>query len=176
MQPRPMPKLRCPASQLGELAQRYQDVFEEFNPFHLKAEIDERGCLTKSDLRTVIRWKSPRNVRHVDKNSDDYIQEISGIALTARSERTRIEVLTLLDGVQWPTASVVLHFLHKDPYPILDFRALWSLSMPVPSQYTFRFWWEYVEYCRTLATREHLDMRQLDRALWQYSKENQKRA
>ena len=72
-----------------------------------------------------------------------------------------------------PARSVVLHFFHNDPYPILDFRALWSISLDVPSQYDFDFWWNYVEYCRALSTESHLDMRQLDRALWQYSKENQ---
>jgi len=169
-----MPKLRCRAAQLRKLAQRYEDGPEEANLLGLKAGIDARGYLTKSDLRTIVRWKSPRNVGHVEKNSEDYIQEISGIALTARAERTRIEALTLLDGVRWPTASVVLHFFHKDPYPIVDFRALWSISMPVPSQYTFGFWWKYVEYCRTMATRLQFDMRRLDQALWQYSKENQK--
>ena len=83
-------------------------------------------------------------------------------------------MLTLLDGVRWPTASVVLHFFHKDRYPIVDFRAPWSMSMDVPNQYSFDFWWKYAGYCRVMADRAHLDMRQLDQALWQYSKENQK--
>jgi hypothetical protein len=168
-----MPKLRCRMTQLGKLAQRYEYESAEVDLSDLKADIDARGYLTKTDLRTVARWKSPRSAGYMEKNSDDYIQEISGIALTARTERIRIEVLTLLDGVQWPTASVVLHFFHKDPYPIVDFRALWSISMDVPKQYTFGFWWKYVEYCRTVATRAYLDMRELDQALWQYSKENQ---
>jgi hypothetical protein len=69
---------------------------------------------------------------------------------------------------------VILHFFHRDPYPIIDFRALWSVSLPVPVQYGFDFWWPYVQFCRDLSDRTGLDMRTLDRALWQYSKENQK--
>ena len=159
---------------MGKLAQRYQYESDEVDLSDLKANIDVRGYLTKAELRTVARWKSPRSAGYMEKNSDDYIQAVSRIALTAREERIRIEVLTLLDGVNWPTASVVLHFFHKDRYPIVDFRALWSVSMDVPNQYRFGVWWEYVKYCRTLATRAHLTMRQLDQALWQYSKENQK--
>lgn len=83
-------------------------------------------------------------------------------------------MLTLLSGVQWPTASVILHFCAAEPYPILDFRALWSLSEDVPpSGYTFPFWWSYCEATRCLAAKARVSMRVLDRALWQYSKENQ---
>ena len=169
-----MPKLRCRTDQLGKLAQRYRYESDEVDLSALKANIDTRGYLTKAELRKIAYWKSPRSAGYMEKNSDDYIQAISRIALTAREERIRIEVLTLLDGVHWPTASVVLHFFHKDQYPIVDFRALWSVSMDVPDPYRFGVWWEYVEYCRMVATRSHLTMRQLDQALWQYSKENQK--
>ena len=79
----------------------------------------------------------------------------------------------LLDGVNWPTASVLLHFGARDPYPILDFRALWSLQVSVPKQYGFEFWWAYSECCRVLAKKHKVSMRTLDRALWQYSKEKQ---
>ena len=168
-----MPKLRCRTSQLKKWAQRYEYVSDEGELSDLKADIDARGYLTKADLRTITRWKSPRSAGHMEKNSDDYIREISRVAFTAEFERIRIEVLTLLDGVRWPTASVVLHFFHRDPYPIVDFRALWSVSMDVPKQYSFEFWWQYVEYCRSVASRSNIGIRQLDQALWQYSKENQ---
>lgn len=41
----------------------------------------------------------------------------------------RIEVLTVVCGVSWPVASTILHYCVSDDYPILDFRALWSLEM-----------------------------------------------
>ena len=99
--------------------------------------------------------------------------EITSFALAAQCERSRIESLTLLDGVGWPMASVILHVFHADPYPILDYRALWSVSLPVPAPYSFAFWQRYVAFCRDIATTAGVDMRALDRALWQYSKENQ---
>ena len=107
------------------------------------------------------------------KNTNDYVSDITRFAFGTDCERARIESLTLLDGIGWPTASAILHLLHPDPYPILDFRALWSVSIDVPSKYSFGFWWSYVEFCRDLAADAHVDMRTLDRALWQYSKENQ---
>ena len=90
-------------------------------------------------------------------------------------ERLRIGALRCLSGVEWPTASVLLHLAHKEHYPILDFRALWSLGFDKPPAYTFDFWKKYVQTCRRLAKQQGVDMRTLDRALWQYSKENQVR-
>ncbi len=123
----------------------------------------------------IAKWKAPRSAGHVKKNTYKYVKEITSFAFKARDERSRIETLTILDGVSWPTASVILHLFHKEKYPILDFRALWSASISVPPQYRFSFWWPYVEFCRGIAKRNNVDMRILDRAMWQYSKENQRK-
>jgi hypothetical protein len=109
----------------------------------------------------------------MESNTEEYVEEVTGVALGSRNERTRMEALTLLDGVGWPTASVILHFFHRERYPIVDFRALWSLSLEEPREYKFGFWWNYVSCCRALSDRTGLGMRTLDQALWQYSKENQ---
>lgn len=60
-----------------------------------------------------------------------------------------------------------------DLYPILDYRALWSLGIDPPPAYDFPFWRAYTLACRELAAGAGVSMRDLDRALWQYSKENQ---
>ena len=101
-----------------------------------------------------------------------YVSELTEFSFKTNSERARIESLTILDGVSWLTASVILHLYHSDPYPILDYRALWSVSLEIPGQYTFGFWWPYVKFCRSLAISAKVDMRTLDKALWQFSKEN----
>ena len=62
-------------------------------------------------------------------NSADYIKAVTQTALTTSNERLRIEVLLLLGGVRWPTASVLLYFGHAEPQPNLDVRALWSLGL-----------------------------------------------
>ena len=96
------------------------------------------------------------------------------MALTTSDERLRIGVLTLLQGVEMPTASVLLHLGHRDPYPILDVRAIWSLGVDKqPSYYSFESWWAYTEKCRALADEAGVSMRVLDRALWQFSSEMQ---
>ena len=71
-----------------------------------------------------------------------------------------------------PTDSAILHLFHKDRYPILDFRAVWSIGVE-SYDYSFSFWWDYVSFCRVLADRNNVNMRTLDKALWQHSKEKQ---
>lgn len=130
-------------------------------------------ALDRALLKDVARWKSPRSAHHIDGNGKEYVREVTAIALSTSCERLRIESLTLLDGVCWPTASVILHFFHRDRYPILDFRALWSVQAVEPNEYTFNFWREYVQFCREKAEQGRVDMRTLDRALWKYSEINQ---
>ena len=166
-------KLRFDEKQIAAIAAKYAYQRDDEEVAGLKAGVAARAFLTKKDLQKVAKWKSPRSARHIEKNCEEYIKEVTAFALRTTSERARIEAFTVLDGVSWPTASVILHFFHKEEYPILDFRALWSVMLEEPNQYTFTFWWPYVQFCRELSRRNGVDMRTLDRALWQYSKENQ---
>lgn len=129
--------------------------------------------LTLDHLARLSRWKSVRSASYIQRNTDEYVREITRFALTTPSERARIEVLTVLSGVGWPTASVILHLYHAERYPILDVRALWSVGADLEHKYDFCFWFKYVQFCRQQAEKATVDMRTLDRALWQYSKEQQ---
>ena len=166
-------KLRFKEQEIGRIASRYEYAGGDDDLVRLRPSVMARRCLQKNELKRLALWKSPRSAGRIDNNTELYVKEITRFALAASTERAAIEALTLLDGVQWPTASVILHFFHRDPYPILDYRALWSMSLKAPLRYTFDFWWEYVGYCRTLAKRNRVDMRTLDKALWQYAKEKQ---
>ena len=167
------PALRFKGSDLRLYAARYDYGLDDQPIKTLIPNVRRKKFLSKSELRTVAAWKSPRSAGHMESNQASYVKEVTSVALAATSERVRIETLTILDGVSWPTASVILHFFHRGRYPIIDFRALWSVKLKPPSQYGFEYWWLYVQYCRQLASANHVDMRTLDRALWQYSKERQ---
>lgn len=136
--------------------------------------VHERGYFTKPEFIAMCRWKTPRSKPLVESNLEGFIKEVTRTSFSTPDERLRIEVLTLLKGVGWPTASVLLHFGHSALYPILDFRALWSLGIEKPPDiYEFDYWWNYTIFCRQIASKTGVTMRVLDRALWQYSDENQ---
>ena len=168
-------KLVFSEKEINRFAKEYErkypaEVEKEIELTNLRPEVQRAGRLTREQLKKVAKWKATRAAGHANKNSEEYVREITFLAFSAKEERSRIEILTVLNGVGWPMASVILHFFHKDSYPILDFRALESVGSKQPRQYTFPFWWSYVEFCRALAHRNAVDMRTLDRALWRYSK------
>ena len=136
--------------------------------------VQERGFLTKEDLMKVCRWKTPRSQKQVRENDEDLVRRATALALSDRDDRLKIHILLALNGVSMPTASVLLHWFDKLRYPIIDFRALWTLGVPDSQAYSLPFWVEYVAFTRMLADQAGVTMRTLDKALWQYSKENQK--
>jgi hypothetical protein len=165
-------KLRFPERDVRKWAARYDELFD--GPVAvLVPRARERGYLTAGELQTIARWKSPRTAPQVARNDDDFVRETTRVALSTPSRRLRIEALTLLEGVHWPTASVILHLVHSDPHPILDVRALWSVGISPAPAYRFEFWDRYVAFTTATARRLGVSMRELDRALWQYSKEKQ---
>ncbi|MCC7407513.1 MAG: hypothetical protein IT442_05545 [Phycisphaeraceae bacterium] len=164
-------QIRFSPARIHELAARYQD--DDAPVLACGRRARRSGRYTRDDFLTVCRWKSPRSLPHCARNTDAEVAEATRFALSTPVERLRIEVLCCLHGVSWPTASVLLHLAHRHAYPILDFRALWSLGLERVPSYDFPFWWQYVQTCRSLADKHHVDMRTLDQALWQYSKENQ---
>ena len=74
-------------------------------------------------------------------------------------------------GVEWATASVLLHLAYPERYPILDQRVLQALGVPQPSSYSFLFWEVFVGAWLPLLEQSGVDGRTFDQALWQWSKE-----
>jgi len=129
--------------------------------------------LTRDELITIGKWKSPRTIKHCSSqdNDDCTVRSISEFSFSTKSERARIESLFVFKGVNWPTASTILHFAFPHKYPILDFRVLEAIGWEKPAQYNFEFWQKYYSYLRKLAAGHKIDLRVLDKALWQMSKE-----
>lgn len=167
-------KPRFKRSEISKFAALYDYPGEAELIFGAVARSRSRGYLTRDDFLEIAEWKSARPRKHYQANQSSYIEEVSRLAFApSTSSRLAIELLTLLNGVSWPTASVFLHFCHSNAYPILDYRALWSLSVPVPRAYTYSFWEQYCAYTRAMARDADVDMRTLDRALWKYSQLHQ---
>ena len=104
-------------------------------------------------------------------NKPRMVVEMTGRAFATSDETQRMEALLELQGVGVPTASTLLFFAFPDDYPILDVRALESLGVKPRSQYPVSFWLDYLATCRDLAARHDVNIRTLDKALWQHSKE-----
>jgi len=123
-----------------------------YQDFFIKLENKE--FLTQTEFLEIVLWKSKRPKKHYIENDDQFIQEVSKIAFSSDvSERS-------------------------EKYPIIDFRALWSLYGTNRSEikYNFNFWDKYRIDCVELAKKHQISLRILDKALWQFSKFYQKDA
>lgn len=168
-------ELRFNRNEIRDWAERYNMRYDLLVEGQIAPRVRERQYYTRQEFLSLCQWKAPRPRRKVEDNSEEFVCQVTQTALRVSNERLRIMVLTLLSGVNWPTASVLLHFGHQEPYPIIDHRSLWALNTPVPKKFQFEFWWDYVEFCRELSSEVGVSIRTLNRALWQYSKENQKK-
>lgn len=127
------------------------------------------GYLSREEFLTLAKWKSARpGTRHL-RNDAETVREVTAFALSTKSEVLRLRSLTLLSGVADRTASAILHFCHRDPYPLMDIRAFGALGVTKLPHDWSSLWPQYTAYCRDLAARAKVDMRTLDRALWAYS-------
>jgi hypothetical protein len=149
---------------------RFDNAFDKRMYDEIRSKTLHEGRLSRKDFLRLAKWKSRRLVGHAEKNTEKEINEITHVALSAHTERCRITSLRGLAGVDWPMASVILHFCHRDSYPILDVRALGVLGCRNKPTYNFDFWWEYVKACRNIAEKLKTDMRTLDCNLFDYSR------
>jgi hypothetical protein len=168
-------RLRFPEHDIAEWAARYSYAGSDDALLdRIRTVVLARGHLTRPEFLRVCAWKSVRTKPRCRKNSAHRIETFTRAAFATSDEALKIDLLRLLDGVEWPTASTILHFCDARPYPILDYRALWSLGFAKPPKYTMEFWLKYLEFTRGLAAKAGLPIRTVDRALWQYSKEKQR--
>lgn len=127
------------------------------------------GDLSPENLRIIYRWKARnRGKSRLTQNSDPEIRDALRLALCAKTPRSAIAVLTGLYGINTPVASAVMTAIRPKTYTVLDFRALEALGNPTAAR-SVPFYLSYLNYCTDLASRWKMPLRQLDRALWQWS-------
>ena len=170
-----MPSILIPkfnAEDVETLQSRYDKSYDQ-KLVDIVRPARDRQYLTKAELAILGDWKSPRIRSRLARNSEDEVRVVTQMALETSSVKLAVHIPQALVGVGMPVASTILHWFHKDPFPILDFRALWSLGFNTLPVYSLDFWEDYVACIRKLQVSWDFDIRTIDRALWQYSKENQ---
>lgn len=165
---------RLPLAEVRDWVGRFAySVDDDHDLDAIAAAVRQRGYFRRDEFLTTYAWKTRRTLRHAEKYSDAEIADVTGVAFRQTDEKLRIGLLRALDGVDWPVASTLLYVGLSADYPIIDFRALWSLNSAMPAYVGFEFWWAYVQCCRRLAAAAGVTVRELDKALWAYSEANQ---
>jgi hypothetical protein len=100
-------RLRFDRSQIAQWASRYTYPGEGIVENEIAPRAKKDGYLSREDFLALCKWKTPRSAPRCETNDEDFIRSVTSTALSTKDERLRIEVLTLLCGVEWPTASVI---------------------------------------------------------------------
>src|SRR5216117_286493 len=126
-------QLRFPPSEIAHWAQRYSYAEEDGRVERAGSAARERGYLRRSEFLALCRWKTPRTAKQCASNSPQRIREASELAFGTADERVKIGVLRLLAGVEWPTASVLLHFCDQGHIRFLTSApyGLWEYARPL---------------------------------------------
>lgn len=126
------------------------------------------GDYSLENLQPVVAWKASRALGHVGQNTADELEEALSFVVNGISDRASIALLMGLNGVRAPMASAILTAIDPERFTVVDRLALKSLKQP-RSDLTPSFYVAYLKFCRTTAQQQGLSLRDLDRALWQYS-------
>ncbi len=130
-----------------------------------------QGARTRLELEDIFEWKTGgRGRSRLRSNTDAEIADALSLAVVARTERAAVSVLCGLRGVNVPVASALLTVIDPDRYTVIDFRALEALGHETTDR-SVNFYLEYLRACRELAATHAISLRNLDRALWQWSRD-----
>ena len=151
------------------------------NLFIALAGIRKQGYLTKNQLMQILRWKSPRPLRHYQANKPKDVKEITSMAFSMRNESLRMHILTALNGVNYPAASAILMFYDRKRYPVLDIRVWQQLhkaglvhSNPRGQNFSLQQWLDYISTIRKLGKKYSLTARQVEKRLFDYDRSTRK--
>ena len=130
------------------------------------------GEYTRKHLSEIFEWKTKgRGRSRLLRNSDKEIADALSLAVSANTERAAVAVLLGLQGVHVPVASAVLTAIDPERYTVIDFRALEALGSDSVDR-SVNFYLRYLDACRRIAKENRVKLRDLDRALWQWSNEH----
>lgn len=129
------------------------------------------GEHTLANLMTIVAWKSARSTGRAARNAETDVADALRLAVTAKTERAAIAVLIGLRGVDVSVASAIMAAVDPERFTIIDYRALEALGVKQRPSPTVEFYLEYLAHCRQLAPKRRGGLRELDRAMWQWSKD-----
>ncbi len=149
------------------------ELLEYFNSIKGQGFLDKEQCLK------ILKWKSPRPLKHYNKNSNEDFKRITNLAFQQKDEKLKIHILTALVGVKYPSASAILMFIDQN-YPVLDIRVwkqLYNLKFvktnPNGQNFSLEEWDTYLKVIRGIANGYNTNARQIEKQLFDFDKANQ---
>lgn len=149
--------------------------------FELTKGLKKQGFLNKEVAIKILKWKSPRPLKHYQKNFDKDFKQTTEIAFQQKDDKLKIHILTALSGVSYPAASAMLMFYDRTKFPIIDIRVwkqLYKFGLVTENARGLGFslsqWESYLGVIRNLANQTNLTVRQVEKRLFDLDRKTQK--
>lgn len=158
------------------------DVEEDLYNTGLEKELREKfqrnRFATKEDLRKIIEWKfqgqlkgrKSLNINRLNNFSAELIEGISKLVVTTDSDKTRLRLLTVIDGVGYSIATVILSFFDPQNYGVLDFHAWNAIFQDREKTFGERECLKFIRELRKIAREVGLPCRDVEKALFKKDK------
>jgi len=112
-------------------------------------------------------------MKHIRNNPERTIKRITKAAFGTRSERKKLALLTMLNGVSIPMASSILTLTNPRRYGVIDIR-VWQLlykmgtvmTNPDGAGFSFKHWSRYLTILRHFARKYRVGARDIERTLF----------
>lgn len=130
----------------------------------------------KDILLKIADWKAPRIKGYIEKNNPktnpSYVEEVTRVSFSASNEKLKLEILTLLEGVNIRMATAILQFCFPEEYVVMDWHAWNSLKaagkIKGEIEDTYECYKQYNDLCHEISKQFGVPSRVLDKALWQW--------
>jgi hypothetical protein len=141
----------------------------------------QEQTLTPYDFFAIIVWKSNRaktKVRRGLSTAHKSVQTLMRQVAETRRPVDKVTLLTEIDGIGIRMASAILAVCYPSEFTVLDYRAWGTLcdcepeGLPRTIPTTPASYVQYCEACARFAAARGISLRDLDRALWARSWEN----
>ncbi len=156
---------------------KYYWLETEYLEKEVRAFFHKNHYLTPEHFLAIIVWKSNRSKTKVIKGIQKQTRSIEEItrdvyeAGESQDKYRQIEILKDIDGIGIPIASAILTVLYPDDFTVADYRVAAALEKimgekirnPANSVKAYR---AYINICLDIGKKNHLSLRNVDRALW----------
>ena len=165
-----------PRIDLEKLVRRHLSIEESpetAGTLKLLAQAKTRGCLTRDELISVCRWKSPRAIRHVRRNRAAAVERTTRKAFASEDEAQKLTLLLALHGVSVPMASSILMLTDPSRYGVIDIR-VWQFlhatgtvgTNPNGQGFSIGQWLEFLDVIRSFGKTFRVTPRAIERTLF----------
>lgn len=173
--PEAPPRFVCQLSteEIRNLAMQYVKESGDDSEVMAAGTAIREGSYSRENLMTIVEWKLGRpngtyfpSIRYIKENTDEAIASSLRAAVHAKTEREAIEACMRLQGVQVRVASAIMMAIYPKRYTVIDVRSLEELGQS-NDRPSVAYYLQYREACEQIAEARGVELRDLDRALWQ---------